>query len=76
MRQVAAKDSYHGSLSVDICDYRPLSVLLEGIADPALPPRQVLHSHELVIQQSTREWSPAGSAWSSSVFGQVNSAPS
>lgn len=29
-------------------------LLLDRIANPALPPRQVLHSHELVIRQSTR----------------------
>ena len=36
-------------------------MLLERIADPALPPRQVLHSHELVVRQSTREWLSAAS---------------
>lgn len=29
--------------------------LLERIVDPALPPRQILHSHELIVRQSTGE---------------------
>ncbi|MGP8251241.1 MAG: substrate-binding domain-containing protein [Terracidiphilus sp.] len=29
--------------------------MLERIADPSLPPRQILHAHELVIRQSTGE---------------------
>jgi DNA-binding LacI/PurR family transcriptional regulator len=32
-----------------------VKALLERIENPGLPPRQILHSHELVIRQSTKK---------------------